>query len=457
MLLMVVPYVVFTLIQNKDLRYVLPLTPVFAFYIAYTLLCLNVKFANILRGAYSVYLMFIFFFMSFNQFKMLPQNLKPLAYLIGGPYYHGWYYEPYSYAANPNDWRGNEIIQNIEARSKEDPLIAAQYKVLELSDNRYYSLASFEMYRRQNKFDQMEIIVPYFQFTPFTESELTDYIKNIQFALVPKDPGPTGLRNYAVLIQLRDYFLSGKDSDFKLVTTFEMPDGNVLSLFKRDNYITFENPDVRSDSLRISLGNILFVDRTKTGGLPFKVLLYNVNGDETVIDVSGGGSERRIKLDNIVRIRIDLPTDQQDIKELRGWLYENGEFTIDPNYKNVVNESGNEYVYYDFKITPRSQFKSVFDPESIVRYDPDKRAVLVSNEKSASGSKVFIAYATSGWQWNNKWLEGEDKYFEVPLDGLLQIEVSSSNQAIIRFPTDWGFFPCYEGKAICYYPYVENL
>lgn len=456
--LMLFPYVVFTLIQNKDLRYVLPLTPIFALYISYTLLRFDFKGVKVLRVGYPLYLMGLFFFMSFNQFKYLPTSLKPLTYLIGGPYYHGWYYEPYSYAANFNDWRGSEILNDINAMAKNQPLIVDRYRVLELSDNRYYSLASFEMYRRQNNFEKMEIVVPYFQFTPFTDEELGEYLQNVQFALVPKDPGPTGLRNYAVLIQLKEYFLTGQDPDFTLEKTYEMPDGNVLSLYKRENYLTYENPTVRADSLRISVGNILYIDRTDTGGLTFKVSLFDKAGEETVIDVIGGGSQRRISLENVERFRIDLPTDQQDVRDLRGWMFENGEFVLDPNFVNIVNESGNEYIYDNLKITPRSQYEgTLVDPKSIVRFDKDRNMVLISNEKPLEGQKVFVAYATTGWEWGNSWLMDNSNYIEIPVENLLQLEVSQKSQLIVGFPLDWGFFPCYEGRAVCFYPVVGDL
>ena len=153
--LLIFPYLAFSMIQNKDLRYVLPLTPIFAFYISYTLLRFEVKFKvhAVLRYLYPTYLMALFMFLSFNQFKMLPDNMKPLAYIIGGPYYHGWYYEPYVYAANTQDWKNDQIIKEIDKLAQDEPLIQDHYKVLEISDNRYYSLASSAMFRRQNNFE----------------------------------------------------------------------------------------------------------------------------------------------------------------------------------------------------------------------------------------------------------------------------------------------------------------
>jgi len=458
--LLIVPYFVFSLIQNKDLRYVLPLTPIFAFYISYTLLRFEMKYkANtILKYLYPTYLMGLLLFLSFNQFKMLPDNLKPIAYIIGGPYYHGWYYEPYVYAANIQDWKNNQIIKEIEQMAQAEPLIQDHYKVLELSDNRYYSLASFEMFRRQNGFEEMEIVVPYFQFEPFAPDELQDYLRDIHFALVPANPGPSGLRNIAVLNQLATYFKSDLNNDFSLVTVYNMPDGNVLSLYKRANFLGYANPNIREDSLRIGVGNILFLDRTKTEGLPFKVFLYDGTGQETVIDVVGGGSQRRIALDNIKKFRIDLPLEQQDVRDLRGWTFEEGIFNVDPDYSQVIIDSGNEYIYDNYQITPRAKYFTFnFRPRSLVRFTEDGIRISLEPVGVQEGQKVFVAYATEGWQWNNIWLEGENREITIPTSGLLQLEVSQRNQLIVGFPTTWGFFPCYDGRAVCYYPLVEGL
>lgn len=453
------PYLIFTLIQNKDLRYVLPLTPIFAFYIGYTLEKLSIQWLRGFKTLYTLFLMFIFFFMSFNKFNVLPNNLKFIAYMIGGPYYQGWFYEPYTYAADDRYWRNDEILKDVQQLSTQEEITAkGQYKMLELSDNKFYSLASFEMYRRQMNFSRMEIVVPYFQFVPFTAEQLSSYLTDIHFALVPQNPGPSGLRNIEVLDQLKDYFLNNKTHDFMLVKTYDMPDGNVLSLFKRQNYTTYQSANVREDSLKVSVGNILFLDRKNTGGLPIKILLYNDKNEESIVEIVGGGEQRRIQLDGFVRFRIDLPLDQIDVRELRGWLYDKGEFTIDSNYTNVIKESGDEYVYDNLKIVPRSQYVTTdFKPKSIVRYT-DHNTVVVSVEHP-DADQAFVAYATSGWEWHNIWLGKDypDQFIEIPTAGLLQLEVSQLNQNLVGFPSTWGFFPCYEGKAVCYYPPVEGL
>ncbi|HSX39702.1 MAG TPA: glycosyltransferase family 39 protein, partial [Candidatus Saccharimonadales bacterium] len=448
-----VPYIIFTIIQNKDLRYILPLTPMFALYIALIFWQFNFRFKKVLLGLFFAYLLFMFFFMSLNQYQKLPDKLLPLAYLIGGPYYQGWYYTPNFYSYNPYDWRGDEIIRAVESDAAQEPLIRGQYKVLELSDNQYYSLASFEMYRRQNNFENMEIVVPYFQFNPFTPTELQNYMQSIEFALVPTNPGPSGLRNIVVLNQLVAYFRSDQNLDFTKISSFKMPDGNTLDLYKRVNFINYKSASIRDDSLKIYVGGILFIDRKQTGGLQFKVDLYDTNGKLQIVDVVGGDAERRISLVGMDRFKIELPLDQQDVRDLRGWQFKDGEFKRSTSYDAIVKDSNNEFTYNSAIISPKSKSYSSEPPVVNVMY-AGKNINIKLNDLT---QKSFIAFATKGWVWNNVWLSAENPDISIPTEDLVQLEVSQGSQLIQAFPENWGFFICYEGKAICFYPIFPGL
>ena len=78
--------------------------------------------------------------------------------------------------------------------------------------------------------------VPYFQFEAFkTDAELIKYLddNNVKYVLVTADPGPQGLRNYAVLEQMTKYFLSRRNIHYELVKTYDLPDGYQLRVFKK--------------------------------------------------------------------------------------------------------------------------------------------------------------------------------------------------------------------------------
>jgi len=451
-----IPYFVFTFIQNKDLRYILPLTAIFAYVIAFSLLkiCAHSKFiSKIATWGFIFYLLFLFFFLGFNQFRELPKDSRWLASVIGGPYSYGWIYEPSLYSYNKQNWPVEDIVFRIEG----DSLISNQQKVvLELADSKFYSLAAFEMYRRESKFYDMSIIVPYFQFEPFSNEELANYISRVDYAVVPASPGPEGLRNIKVLNQLIDYFESEDNKDFRVLDTYSLPDDMTITLYKKAPQSYFMSSNVREDSLGISLGDILFLDRSKTGGLPFEVTLYSYVGDETVINVEGGAEQRRIPVKDVTKITIGLPLDQQNVKELRGWFFTEGTFVKDEKYQELRKSSGNRFVYDNgyFELLNANEGVDIGSSYGHV-WLKDADTIVV--RFMASSGQMFFAYATKGWVWNNFTLTPSDPEILVPVRDLLQLETSSRRQLIEGMPDTWDFFACYNGDAVCFYPPAAGL
>jgi len=449
--LLLVPYAVFTVIQNKDIRYVLPLTPVMAVYIAYVLSLGREIFVTAKTMLYTGLMVVFYLFFSFNQFTQLPKGLNFLAQLYSGPgYWQVWVYEPYSYSYNAQDWHGEEIVAKLQKYADAEPFIAGKYNVLLLADNRFYSSASFQLYQLQAKFFEMRWLVPFYQFEPFSPEELNKYVGQVHFALVPENPGPPGLRNIKVLNQLIDHFRSGDAKDFILVTSFDMPDGNKLSLYKRANMLAIENTGVSQESVAVKVGNILFIDREKYPTQGFRVYLYDNANQETWIDVAGDGStQRRIPLTNVTRIKIDLPPERQNIQELSGWSYIDRSIVRKPEYSQLVNESGNEFYYKDFRIMPKNSL-STFEQIAYINVVKQEDSIKVSLIDTSQTS--YIAYATSGWNWSNVLLTPEAPEVVIPLENLIQLEVTQKHVRISGFDSNWGYFQCYQGNAVCFYP-----
>lgn len=455
------PYVVFTLIQNKDLRYILPLTPMFAFYIAYALLKINFMANKVVLAIFSVYLMMMFFFLSFNQLSPLPVWLQPITVTMAGPYYTAWLADPLNYSYNSHDWQNDTVLQAIENDTNRFGTKPANpYKVLSLSENQFFSVASLEMHRWKNEDFNIDIVTPFYQLSPFNTEAQQNYLDQMEYAVVPDSPGPAGLRNYAVLTQLINFFKSDQNKDFVVINKVTLPDTNVISLYKRVSSSAVNTPNLREDSLKISIGNVLFLDREKTQGLPFNVYLYDADGKESIVDVSGGGAQRRIPLDGYSKVRIDLPVNQQNVLEMRGWdffTFLNGTFVRDASYATVVTDSGNEFIYDGLNITPRSKYPNdvAYKPNIIVTYADDGIKLSLAAEDTAE--KVYVAYASIGWQWNTLWLDQNQREVTIPTTGLLQLEITQRSQLIVGFPTTWGFFKCYDGRAVCFYPSAANL
>lgn len=233
----IVPYFVFTfLIQNKNLRYVMPLTPLYAVFISYYLFSFKKEIVKkISFGIVFLYLLFAFFFLSFNQIKAQSFILKPIGVLLGGPFYNIYYDGPQFYSYESYYWPVKEVLNFIveDANYPKDKGLG----ITPLFDQENFSLATFEMLRRESHLDNVYVPVPYFQFKPFDNDEdILAYFNDnyVDYVIVPANPGPSGLRNYDLLVQLIDYFGSYRNQTFIFIREFKLPDGNYLRVFKRN-------------------------------------------------------------------------------------------------------------------------------------------------------------------------------------------------------------------------------
>lgn len=451
LLMFLFPYLTFTVIQNKDMRYILPLTPVVAFLVSYLLTQLGSKtWIKIKASFFCVYLISLFLFFSLNQTIPLTGTSKIFATGIAGPYMQSWVYEPINSSFNPNDYKVDKIVQKTQAVADRMGISANHFKVLTLSDNRYYSVSDFDLFVLQNRFYNMSIVTPFYQLNPFTPDELRKYLSEVSLALIPESPGPSGLRNIEALNQLISYFNSEQNIDFIPVETFSIPDGNKIVLYERTNFDSFINTEVSEDSVKVNVSTLLLLDKEKLGTQSFKVFLYDEQNTEKVVDIAGPNGQQRISLEGVNRFRIELPKNQIDPKEIRGWFYKDGGvFERDPEYFKKVVASGNEIAYQNSIIRPRNEIIGfAFAPKVVVAQEGGKIKFILMD----LNERVFVAYAVTGWQWNNFWLSSGNKEVEVPLEGLIQIEVTQRNQLIRGFGSNWDYFTCYGGSAVCFYP-----
>ncbi|MEK7595488.1 MAG: glycosyltransferase family 39 protein [Patescibacteria group bacterium] len=231
------PLLVFTFIRNKNLRYLLPMTPYFALFASYLLLRIKEKSRAsfpIVVIVCSVYIVLSSFFLSFNQFKPQSSLLKSIGLVLAGPNYMDWFYNPTIYSYEPNVWPVKDVLTFIY-KDASYPLDKG-LGVTTLVDSKNFSLATFEMLRREMKYSNMYVPVPYFQFEPFKNyAEVAKYFEDnyVDYIVAPIDPGPEGLRNYQTLNQVLGYLSSLENTKFEAIKFFNSPDGNVVHVFKR--------------------------------------------------------------------------------------------------------------------------------------------------------------------------------------------------------------------------------
>ncbi len=225
---------VFLIIANKNLRYVLPLAPLFAYFISYFLFALPKK-VTWLKYAVIAYLIAGTVFLTFNQMRAHDRLLLPISYAFVGPYYSAWYdIDPTFYSYDPNHYPIDQILDFIYKDANKfgkNPL-----GIGNLSDSQKFSAATLEMIRLEKHMNNVYLPVPYFQFVPFnSDIEMDTYLTNngVEYAIAPSWVGPEGLRNFAALRQMSEYLRSGRNVNYQNIKTFEFPDGTEVSVFKR--------------------------------------------------------------------------------------------------------------------------------------------------------------------------------------------------------------------------------
>jgi len=225
--------VIFTFISNKNLRYILPLTPFFAYFIADYVLNVSVRWKYLAYALLS-YMVAGFLFSSFNQVKAEKPLLKLAGIALAGPGYKDWYFSPSFYSYEPNYWPVREVLDFIvtDAAYPRDRGLG----VTPLIDTENFSLASIEMLRREMHLSNVYIPAPYFRFDLYeSDEEMLNYFNEngVDYILVPQNPGPSGLRNYAVLVQMIEYLTSKRNYVFAPIKRFDLPDSTSLVIYKR--------------------------------------------------------------------------------------------------------------------------------------------------------------------------------------------------------------------------------
>jgi 4-amino-4-deoxy-L-arabinose transferase-like glycosyltransferase len=259
-LIVLVPWIVFIFISNKNLRYILPLTPFFAYLIS----SISIKISKKIKGFVFfvlIYLVLAFSFLSFNQLVKETPSLKYISMFFAGPNYGAWYYvDPTFYSYKPYRYPSDEILDFIYTDAKR---VNNALGVAVLVDSGDMSAATLEMLRLENHYNNMYMPVPYYQFEPFkSDAEIEAFFVDTasDYVIVPDNPGPQGLRNYQALIQCIDYLKSDRDRLFKEIKAFPLPNRGQISVYKRVNYL--ENLDV-TDGCRQDAGLIDGVETIK--------------------------------------------------------------------------------------------------------------------------------------------------------------------------------------------------
>lgn len=222
-------YVIFTFIENKNSRYVIGIDLALAFFISY----LYTKISNLnLKKIIVSIALFIFLFSSFNTLTSNTSEARAWGVLMSGPFYEFYNLAPATYSYRPYRPDLSLIYSKVLEDSKGTYL--RDIGIMPLIDSEDIATSTLELYRAQNRFENIYLAPPYYVFRLFeSDFEIIKFMrdKGVNYILVPDYIGPEGLRNYKALNQTKDFIINRGSDWFEKIDTFNYLN-NSITIYK---------------------------------------------------------------------------------------------------------------------------------------------------------------------------------------------------------------------------------
>lgn len=230
-------YLIFSLIGNKDLRYIIILAPLSSIIVSFGI----VKFFNfekllavIVTVILIVYYLAYFFSLGFGfPIDPITANTRRTVFIpiLGG-------LDLINLASDSSFLLAPKYSQTIwpnltiaDEMSKHDPL--RKIKILIIAEKPFFNQVNMELARRQLNKDKIEFFAPY-STGPLKDSEIESYLNDYSVVLVAdNDLGPQGgIRHIARMRQLKEYLEKGNSTISQKINSYALPDGDFLSVYK---------------------------------------------------------------------------------------------------------------------------------------------------------------------------------------------------------------------------------
>lgn len=231
-------YLIFTLIPNKDPRYILPMLPFASIAIAYFLVKIidkNKYLGILITFLVGFYYLMYFFCLSFG----IPLNPQEIDYqkaiklpVIGWVDYINLGKKTSGYLApkfETMSWPQKQIITDLGSKN---PDILT--KILVLVDKSELNAKNLELYQKEQQSYFIKFWGPY-DLGLFSEvSKMEGYLAYFDYVLIPdKNFGPEGaLRHLPVLKQLKEYLINSSFERVESVKQYNLPDGDSLFVYE---------------------------------------------------------------------------------------------------------------------------------------------------------------------------------------------------------------------------------
>ena len=230
-------YLIFSLIGNKDLRYIIILAPLSSIVVSFGI----IKFfgfekllAIIVNGILVVYYLVYFFSLGFGfPIDPITANTRKTVFIpvLGG-------IDLINLASDSSFLLAPKFSQTIwpnltiaDEMSRHDQ--SKKIKILIIAEKPFFNQVNMELARRQLNKDKIEFFAPY-SLGPLKDSEIEGYLNDYSVVLVAdNDLGPRGgIRHIARMRQLKEYLEKGNSTISQKINSYGLPDGDFLSVYK---------------------------------------------------------------------------------------------------------------------------------------------------------------------------------------------------------------------------------
>ncbi len=218
-LIIAVPYLAFTLIRNKDLRYMAPavisISVIGATYIS------SIKNKKLLTGA-------IILISLFGVFQLFPHEygIKNINFETS----YGTLYLTGPEARSPikEDWKVSEVTMDIFNDSKHNSRIIMKGSgfLVVIPDIPYVNGLTYEHYSYSNKLPFFAINSVYLEFDTFASN-----IYNFDY-IITRNAANKGSPNDKASDDMQNYFYGNKGDKFMLLKQYKLPDNTTLFVYK---------------------------------------------------------------------------------------------------------------------------------------------------------------------------------------------------------------------------------
>jgi 4-amino-4-deoxy-L-arabinose transferase-like glycosyltransferase len=237
-------YVLFTVVKNKNGRYILGLLPVFGFLAAYSFSLVSKR---VVKALILGFCLVGLFYTSFNRVSVRSVESKAWGILLAGPFYDNLYIYPHVFTYQTSQVDVQKLLIDIYAQAAE-----AQINPVGIAssvDSDAVSTANLELSRAYLGYEDVFFATPYFRERPFeSDYELIKYLRDrgTSFLLDSDYAGPDNHRHYKVLVQMGEFARAQGSYWFDRTSVYDYS-GNEIRILRRKDF----NKDLPVDTCRI--------------------------------------------------------------------------------------------------------------------------------------------------------------------------------------------------------------